>query len=64
MNYRQTCEEHNKVLFSSKRDALNSLVGQLKSKRVRVYGCTAHPGKVHLTKEGAKYKADLNRHRK
>ena len=61
---RPYCDTHEKVLFNSKKDAVAALVGQLKSKRVRVYDCSEHPGKVHMTKEGAKYKSDLQRHRR
>lgn len=52
---RKHCEGHDKVLFTSKREALKSLTGNLKSKRVRVYECEEHRGLYHLTKEGRRY---------
>ena len=53
---RPACEEHGKVLYRNRKDALGAATGALKSKRLRVYPCSAHPGLVHLTKEGIKYR--------
>ena len=53
---RETCEEHDKVLYLNRHDAVSALMGGLKSKRVRTYPCTAHKGKVHMTKESIKYR--------
>lgn len=52
---RDRCEEHDKTLYHSRHDAVGSLVGGMKGKRVRVYPCDAHKGRVHLTKESRKY---------
>lgn len=46
----KTCDETGKVIFYSKADARKSLVGQLKSKRVRIYPCHYCHG-MHVTKE-------------
>lgn len=53
---RPSCEVHGKVLFHSKSDALGSLTGHLKKQRIRVYPCSKHPGKVHMTKESVRYR--------
>jgi hypothetical protein len=44
------------MLFRDRRDAVGSLQGGLRSKRVRVYPCEEHRGMVHLTKESRKYR--------
>jgi len=45
------CEEHDKTLYSSKKDARKALVGQLASKSVRAYPCDQNPGQFHVTKD-------------
>lgn len=46
------CDACGKVLYTSKAAARASLTGQLRSKRIRLYTCAAHPGRFHVTKEG------------
>lgn len=48
---RPFCEEHDKYLFTNRKQAMSSLMGGLASKRMRVYPCTEHKGLYHLTKE-------------
>lgn len=62
--HRAECEVHEKVLYNNKKDALGAATGALRSRRLRVYECDAHPGKVHVTKENVKYRGDLKRHRR
>lgn len=45
------CECCYKVLYTSRNTAMASLVGQLKTKRVRVYECPGNKGEYHVTKE-------------
>lgn len=45
------CDDHSKQLYTSTKTARSALTGQLRSKRIRVYECDAHPGKFHVTKE-------------
>lgn len=47
------CDYAQKVAYSSVQEARKSLTGQLRSKRIRVYECTAYPEHFHLTKERA-----------
>ncbi len=47
------CNECGKRTFTSKHAARAALTGQLRSKRIRVYRCPAHPGMFHITKERA-----------
>lgn len=58
---RPVCEQHGKVLYTSKRDARHAAVGALKSKRLRVYPCSEHPPKLHVTKESLRYQERRNR---
>ena len=44
------CDATGKACFESKHSALASLTGQLKSKNVRVYRCTANRAHFHVTK--------------
>ena len=52
---RPHCDEHNKTLYSSVHDGRSAQVGAMKSRRIRVYPCTEHPGKFHVTKEDIRY---------
>ena len=47
---KKECSECEKVLFTSKHEARNGLVGHLASKSMRVYECPHHKGQFHLTK--------------
>lgn len=48
------CESHDKVLYTSKKQGLKTLVGDLAGKRMRFYPCEDHPGLGHMTKEPVK----------
>lgn len=53
---RPECEEHGgKTLYSSVHDGRAAQVGAMASRRIRVYPCTDHPGKFHVTKEDIRY---------
>ena len=45
------CEEHGKSLYSSSKQARETLARGMRGKRIRVYECFIHPGKYHITKE-------------
>lgn len=52
MSTRKVCDATGKVSFTSVKAARDSLVGQLASKRMRAYECTADGSfHYHLTKE-------------
>ena len=53
--HRAHCEEHDKVLYTSKHDARDAQVGAMKSRRIRVYECHEHPERYHVTKEDVRY---------
>jgi len=46
---RKVCAETGKVEYTSKHDAREALVGQMRSKSVRLYRCTFDPSHLHLT---------------
>lgn len=57
--HRPHCEEHDKVLYSSKHDARAAQVGAMKSRRIRVYECDEHPDRYHVTKEDVRYQTAI-----
>lgn len=52
------CEKTGKTIFRSSHEGRAALMGQLKSKRIRVYRCGAH---FHVTKEA---NTSLKKHNK
>lgn len=65
---RPVCDEHGKVLYTSRHDALEAQVGAMASRRIRTYPCEEHPDRLHVTKEDVRYReqadAAPNRRRK
>lgn len=45
------CEDADKRSYTNKHEARNALVGQMKSKAMRVYQCQYSPGHWHITSQ-------------
>jgi len=51
---REWCEDAAKFCYTSKKDARHALMGQLRSKSVRIYQCPDAPSHWHLTTQWKK----------